>query len=81
VSIFCLKHLYFVSTSYQNHPSAVRVHAGDYKIERQTSPEGVDYLLMHLPYFLGTKIPEYISYFVENYSLETFQNEYKEAKE
>jgi len=53
----------------------LRVYAGEFKIERQTSPEGVDYLLMHLPYFLGTKIPEYISYFVENYSLETFQNE------
>jgi predicted AAA+ superfamily ATPase len=64
-----------------NHPYAVRVYAGEYKIERQTSPEGVDYLLMHLPYFLGTKIPEYISYFVENYSLETFQNEYVKVKE
>ena len=50
-----------------NHPYAVRLYAGEFKIEKNKTPTGVEYLLMNLPYFLGTKIPEYIEYFVKNY--------------
>lgn len=52
-----------------NHPYAIRLYAGKFKIENHKTPDGVPYLLMNLPYFLGTKIPEYINYFVENYKL------------
>ncbi len=52
-----------------NHPYAVRLYAGEFKIERAKTPGGVPYLLMNLPYYLGTKIPEYIDYFVNNYKL------------
>lgn len=53
-----------------NHPYAVRMYAGDFRIEKNVTPSGKTYLLMNLPYYLGTKIPEYIQYFVENYKLQ-----------
>ena len=49
-----------------NHPYAVRIYAGEFRIEENITPKGTSYLLMNLPYYLGTKIPEYIQYFVEN---------------
>ena len=52
-----------------NHPFAVRIYAGEFRIEKNVTPKGISYLLMNLPYYLGTKIPEYIQYFVENNSL------------
>jgi hypothetical protein len=52
-----------------NHPYAVRIYAGEFRIEKNITPKGTPYLLMNLPYYLGTKIPEYIQYFVENYQL------------
>ncbi len=52
-----------------NHPYAIRIYEGEYKIEKTKTPSGVPYLLMNIPYYLGTKIPEYIDYFVNNYSL------------
>lgn len=55
-----------------DHHYAVRIYAGDFKIERSRTPSSKEYLLMNLPYFLGSKIPEYIAYFIENYSIESF---------
>lgn len=52
-----------------NHSFAVRIYAGEFRIEKNVTPKGTSYLLMNLPYYLGTKIPEYIQYFVENNSL------------
>jgi len=52
-----------------NHPYAVRLYAGEFKIEKAKTPGGVPYLLMNLPYYLGTKIPEYIEYFLKEYTL------------
>lgn len=52
-----------------NHPYAVRIYAGEFGIEETKTPGGIPYLLMNLPYYLGTKIPEYINYFVKNYQL------------
>jgi predicted AAA+ superfamily ATPase len=51
------------------HHYAVRIYAGQFKIENQKTLNGKPYLLMNMPYYLGTKIPEYISYFVDNYQL------------
>ena len=50
-----------------NHPYAVRMYAGEFKVEETKTPGGVPYFLINLPYYLGTKIPQYIEYFVENY--------------
>ena len=52
-----------------NHPYAVRIYGGEFKIEKTKTPKGVSYFLMNLPYYLGTKIPEYIDCFVKNYKL------------
>lgn len=53
-----------------DHPYAVRLYAGDFKIEEQVTPIGrKPYLLMNLPYFLGTKLKDYINYFLSNYKL------------
>lgn len=52
-----------------NHPYAVRIYAGEFRIEENITPQKTPYLLMNLPYYLGTKLAEYIKYFVENTSL------------
>lgn len=52
-----------------DHPYAIRMYAGKYSVEKHTTPGGVSYLLMNLPYYLATKLPEYIDHFVSEYSL------------
>lgn len=51
------------------HPYAVRIYAGNFEVQEAITPYGTPYLLMNLPYYLGTKIPEYLKYFIENYKL------------
>jgi len=51
-----------------NHNYAIRMYAGVFSIEEHTTPnQKKPYKLMNLPYYLGTKLPEYIAYFVTNY--------------
>ena len=52
-----------------NHPYAVRLYGGEFAIEETKTPGGKPYLLMNMPYYLGTKIPKYLEYFVRNYSM------------
>ncbi len=52
------------------HPYAIRIYAGEFKIENSTTIEGTPFLLMNLPYYLGTQLPKYIEYFVSSYSLQ-----------
>jgi predicted AAA+ superfamily ATPase len=52
-----------------DHPYAVRVFAGEFKIEEHKTQSGKNYFLMNLPYYLGAKIPDYIEYFVEKFPL------------
>lgn len=51
------------------HPYAVRMYAGGFNIEEAKTQGGKPYLLMNTPYYLGTKIPEYIDYFVNDFRL------------
>lgn len=51
------------------HCYAVRIYEGEFKIEKAKTPKGTPYLLMNLPYFLGTKIRAYIEYFINNYKI------------
>lgn len=53
-----------------DHPYAIRMYAGEFKIENLKTLEGKPFLLMNLPYFLGTQLPVYIDYFVNNSKLE-----------
>lgn len=50
-----------------SHNFAVRMYAGEFKIEQHTTGQGKDYWLMNLPYYLGTKLKEYIEYFIESH--------------
>lgn len=52
-----------------SHIYAVRVYGGKFTIEVNKTATGKKYLLMNLPYYLGSKIPAYIAYFVDNYRL------------
>jgi len=52
-----------------DHPYAVRVYGGEYSIEKTKTPGGKPYILMNLPYYLGTRIPEYVADFVKNNEL------------
>ena len=52
-----------------DHPYAIRVYGGEYKVENSTTIAGTPFLLMNLPYYLGTQLPKYVEYFVSNYSL------------
>lgn len=51
------------------HPYAVRMYAGEFSIQQANTPNGTPYLLMNLPYYLGSKIHDYLAYFVNNHSL------------
>jgi predicted AAA+ superfamily ATPase len=46
------------------HQFAVRMYGGKFNIEETVTPEGKPYLLMNLPYYLGTYLKQYINYFI-----------------
>jgi predicted AAA+ superfamily ATPase len=50
-----------------NHKYAVRLLANYFSIEKVTTPGGVAYTLMNMPYYTSSRIPQYIDWFVENY--------------
>lgn len=54
---------YFIN--HVEHNFAIRIYGGAFSIEEHKTPEGKFFKLMNLPYYLGTKIPEYVSYFLE----------------
>lgn len=51
------------------HPYAVRIYAGEFNVQNITTINGTPFLLMNLPYYLGTQLPKYIEYFVNNHRL------------
>lgn len=62
-----LKYLHqFIERSKHNY--AVRVYADKFSIEEhETAINKKPYILMNMPYYLGTQLHEYIDYFVENH--------------
>ena len=52
------------------HQFAVRMYGGKFNIEETVTPEGKPYLLMNLPYYLGTYLKQYINYFIIKYNVE-----------
>ena len=53
-----------------NHSYAIRLYAGMFSVEKHKTPkQKKPYILMNLPYYLGTKLSEYIAYFIENYKI------------
>ncbi len=53
------------------HPYAVRIYGGMFSIEKTSAVSGKPFLLMNLPYYLGTQLRKYLSYFVRNYTLDS----------
>lgn len=51
-----------------NHPFAVRMLSNKLSVEKVKTPMGKDYILLNLPYYLSTRIPQYVSWLVEEYS-------------
>ncbi|KAA2215784.1 ATP-binding protein [Maribacter flavus] len=51
------------------HPFAIRMYAGKFKMDEAVTDSGTKFLLMNLPYYLGTMLPSYIKMFTENASL------------
>ena len=49
------------------HPYAVRMYAGEFSIETHTTPKGKFFYLMNLPYYLATYLPQYLTFFLNNY--------------
>lgn len=49
-----------------DHPFTTRFYAGNFTIEKAKTPNGTPYLLMNLPYYLGTKLPGYIDYLIQS---------------
>jgi len=52
-----------------NHPYAVRMYAGKFEVLTTRTANGTPYLLMNLPYYLGTELPQYLDYFINNHHL------------
>jgi len=48
------------------HEFAVRMYAGEFTIEQHRTPSGKSYLLMNLPYYLGTQIEKYLDQFIRD---------------
>jgi len=51
-----------------DHPYAVRFYGGKFSVEHHETPTGrKPFVLMNLPYYLGTEIEGYIEYLLDNY--------------
>ncbi len=48
-----------------NHPYAIRMYAGELKLEQSATPNKKPYLLLNLPYYMGTCLPLYAEWFVK----------------
>lgn len=51
-----------------NHHFAIRVLSNKLSVEKVKTPTGKEYILLNLPYYLSTRIPQYIEWLVEKYS-------------
>jgi predicted AAA+ superfamily ATPase len=50
-----------------NHHYAIRVLSNKLSVEKVKTPAGKDYILLNLPYYLSTRIPQYAKWLTENY--------------
>lgn len=48
-----------------DHPYAIRMYAGALKVEKAITPGKKPYLLLNLPYYAGTALPQYIEWFLQ----------------
>lgn len=48
-----------------DHPYAIRIYGGDFKVVNAVTPNNKPYFLMNLPYYAGTLLPQYIEWFLQ----------------
>lgn len=53
-----------------DHPYAMRIFGGEFSVQHAKTPKGTPYILMNLPYYLGTQLPGYVAHLVSEYKLE-----------
>ena len=46
-------------TTIAPHPFTIRLYAGELSLEEQKTPDGTNYTLLNLPYYLASKIFDY----------------------
>lgn len=49
------------------HHFAVRFHANSFSVEKVATPAGKEFYLMNLPYFLSTRLEQYLDWFMQQY--------------
>lgn len=47
------------------HNFAIRIYGGEFNIQKTTTPNKKEFMLMNLPYYLGTKLYDYLDYFIK----------------
>lgn len=47
------------------HNFAIRIYGGEFNIQKTTTPNKKEFMLMNLPYYLGTKLYDYLAYFIK----------------
>lgn len=62
-----MSELHVVAAGSAGHPYAVRICGGEFMIQKIKTPNGKEFILMHLPYYLGTKLYEYIENLVKKH--------------
>lgn len=50
-----------------DHHFAMRMLSNKFSVEKVKTPAGKDYILLNLPYYLSTRIPQYARWLTENY--------------
>jgi Predicted ATPase (AAA+ superfamily) len=48
-----------------DHPYAIRIYGGVFKVEQAVTPNKKPYLLMNLPYYAGTVLHQYVEWFLQ----------------
>jgi hypothetical protein len=48
-----------------DHPYAIRMYAGAFKVEQAVTPNKKPYWLMNLPYYAGISLRQYIEWFLQ----------------
>jgi uncharacterized protein len=52
-----------------DHPYAIRIYGGSFNVEQAITPNKKPYLLLSLPYYAGTMLPQYIAWFTSKYAI------------
>ena len=50
-----------------SHKYGVRLSANNFSVEKVRTPAGTTYILMNIPYYTSTRIPQYVKWLIDNY--------------